>query len=79
MPRKIRRSESASSRSFRSSKKETILAPVRPNEGLEAAYRRKLDALIDEMHGSLVWWIRAAYRAKLPELAQDAPQGGGQQ
>lgn len=48
------------------------LAAVRPNEGLQAAYRKKLDRLIDAMQRSLVYWLRAAYRAKPPELAQDA-------
>ena len=53
------------------------LAAVRPNEGLQAAYRKKLDRLIDAMQRSLVYWLRAAYRAKPPEMAQDAPDGGG--
>lgn len=47
------------------------LAAVRPNQGIEAAYRRKLDRLIDQMQRSLVWWLTAAYRAKPPEMAQD--------
>ena len=49
------------------------LAPVRPNEGLEAAYRRKLDALVEDMHASLTYWLTAAYRSKPPEtaMAQD--------
>lgn len=49
------------------------LHPVLPNAGIEAAYRRRLDALIAEMHRSLLWWIRAAYRKNPPEMAQDAP------
>ncbi len=48
-----------------------ILAPVHPNVGIEAAYRRKLDRLIDEMHRSLSYWLLAAYRANPPEMAQD--------
>lgn len=53
------------------------LAPVRPNVGLELAYQKKLDALIEDMHRSLIYWLRAAYRANEPELAQDAPDAGG--
>ena len=48
------------------------LVPVRPNQGIEAAYRRRLLALVDLMQASLVYWLRAAYRANEPELAQDA-------
>lgn len=56
------------------------LAPVRPNVGIELAYRKKLLALVDQMNRSLLYWIRAAYRANEPEMAQDAPPpdaGGG--
>jgi SPP1 gp7 family putative phage head morphogenesis protein len=48
---------------------------VRPNAGVEIAYRRKLERLIDEMHRSVDYWLRAAYRANEPEvmaLASDA-------
>ena len=48
------------------------LVPVRPNRGVEARYRRQLDALVAAMQASLVYWLRAAYRANEPELAQDA-------
>lgn len=47
------------------------LAAVHPNAGLEALYRAKLDALVDELHNSLAYWIGATYKAKPPELAQD--------
>lgn len=53
-------------------KKPIKLAPVHPNAGLQVAYRKKLDALIDEMHTSLMFWLKASYRANEPELAQDA-------
>lgn len=53
-------------------KKPIVLAPVRPNVGLQIAYRKKLDALIDEMQNSLVYWLKASYRANEPEMAQDA-------
>lgn len=53
-------------------KKSITLAPVHPNAGLAVAYRKKLDALIDEMHASLLYWLKASYRSNEPELAQDA-------
>jgi SPP1 gp7 family putative phage head morphogenesis protein len=47
------------------------LSAVRPNAGIEAAYRKKLDALIAEMDNSVQYWLRAAYRANEPVMAQD--------
>lgn len=55
--------------------KAKTLPPVRPNAGIEAAYRRRLMRLVDEMQASLVYWLKAAYRAKPPEMAADAPDG----
>ena len=52
--------------------KPLTLPPIHPNQGLQAAYRRKLDKLIDEMHKSLTYWITAAYKANTPEIAMDA-------
>lgn len=48
-----------------------LARPVRPNAGLEAEYRRKLDRHIARMHRSLVYWLTAAYRANTPELVLD--------
>lgn len=53
-------------------KGEKALRPVRPNCGIEAAYRRKLYRLIDEMARSYAYWIKAAWRKNEPVLAQDA-------
>lgn len=47
------------------------LRPVHANQGIEAAYRKRLDRLIDEMQRSLVYWLTAAYRRNVPEIAQD--------
>jgi len=44
------------------------LAPVRPNAGIAAAYQRRVDTLLDEMHASLLWWLRAALRRREPEI-----------
>jgi SPP1 gp7 family putative phage head morphogenesis protein len=49
-----------------------VLSAVRPNEGLQARYRRQLARLVEEMHRSVLYWVTAAYRARPPELAQDA-------
>ncbi len=49
------------------------LAPIHPNAGVAAAYRRELDKAIDDMVASVIYWTRANYRAHPPEaLAQDA-------
>ena len=53
-------------------KHEKALRPVRPNLGIEIAYRAKIRALIDEMHKSFDYWIKAKYRANEPLIAQDA-------
>lgn len=54
----------------RAAKPVTIRA-VHPNQGVEVAYRKRLDALIEEMQTSLVHWLTAAYRANPPKMAQD--------
>lgn len=41
----------------------TILRPVRPNAGVEAWYRKRLDAEVAEMQASLVFFLKANYRA----------------
>jgi len=48
-----------------------VLKSVRPNLGVEVEYRRRLDRLIREMHDSILYWVRAAYRANEPRVAQD--------
>lgn len=51
---------------------------VPANRGIEAKYRKALQRLIAEMHGSVEYWLTAAYRkdpprmAALVEQAQDA-------
>lgn len=51
--------------------KPKVLPAIHPNEGLQAAYREKLERLVDDLHASLMWWVRSAYRANTPEMAQD--------
>lgn len=36
--------------------------PLRPNVGSGEAYRKRLDALIDEMNNSILYWITARWR-----------------
>jgi len=53
-------------------RKPVVLRRITPNAGLLAAYQKKLDALVAEMHASLLYWLKAAYRKNQPERAQDA-------
>lgn len=56
----------------RKDRTEKILPAVRPNAGIAASYQKKLETLIDELHASIMWWLRSAYRANPPKtLAQD--------
>lgn len=50
--------------------RQKTLSPVRPSIAIELAYRRRLDALLEEMHRSLVYWLTAHYRANEPEIAK---------
>lgn len=54
-------------------RKQVTLRPVHPNAGIEAGYRRALQALITEMSRSYLWFVRAQYRRNPPKLAQDSP------
>ena len=47
------------------------LPPVRANAGTEAKYRKRLQDLIREMNDSVLYWLRAAYKANEPAIAQD--------
>ena len=51
---------------------EKVLRPVRPSAAIESAYKRRIEALVDEMARSYYRWLRAAYRANPPEMAADA-------
>lgn len=46
-----------------------VLRPVRPNAGVEAAYRKRLYAIIEQMATSVTYWLTAAYRAHRPVMA----------
>lgn len=49
-----------------------VLRPVRTNAGIEAAYRKRLERIVENLHRSTLWWIRAEYRKRPPAIAQDA-------
>lgn len=46
------------------------LAPVRASAGLKVAYEERLADLISEMNRSVRYWVRAAYRARRPEITR---------
>lgn len=48
-----------------------MLREVRPNAGVEAAYRARLVGMIEAMHRSIVYWVEAQYKANPPALAMD--------
>lgn len=47
------------------------LRPIRPNKGIEMAYRKKLMKLIDEMQNSVKYWIEAEYKRQEPVIMAD--------
>jgi uncharacterized protein with gpF-like domain len=47
------------------------LKPLHPNQGVQALYRKRLEAEILKMHRSVLYWLRAQYRATPPRLAMD--------
>jgi len=57
-------------------KKAIKLSAIQPNAGIEAAYRKKLQSLIEEMSRSVIYWTRAAWR-KAPPLASIAQDREG--
>jgi uncharacterized protein with gpF-like domain len=50
---------------------EKLLRPIRPNVGIEVAYRQRLHRLIEAMSNSVIYWLKASYRANEPRIAQD--------
>ena len=50
----------------------TPLGAVRSSAALEARYRARLERAIDDMNASLVYWLRARYRATGAAMALDA-------
>ena len=54
-------------------KRRETLPAIHPNPGVAAAYRRKIDLLLGEMHNSVHYWVGVAYRQNEPNttLAMD--------
>lgn len=50
---------------------EKVLRPVRSNLGISAAYRKRIESLVDEMARSYEHWIELRYRQNPPVMAQD--------
>ena len=58
-------------------RKARVGRPIRPNAGIERAYRARLMALIDDMYASLHWWLLAEYKRQLPRIREyDRAQDG---
>lgn len=47
------------------------LPAVRPSAAVRAAYQKRLEREVSEMHRSLIFWLRAEYRKQAPRLAAD--------
>lgn len=52
--------------------KAKVVRAVHANRGIEAKYRKQLAGMIAEMHGSVSYWLTAAYRKEPPAMAMDA-------
>lgn len=52
-------------------KKIQTLRAIRPNKGIEMAYRKKLMKLVDEMQHSVKYWIEAEYKKQEPVIIAD--------
>jgi uncharacterized protein with gpF-like domain len=57
--------------------KELLLRPVRPNIGIEVEYKRRLHNLIDQMHKSVLYWLKATYRRAPPKMVITAQRERG--
>ena len=54
-------------------KKAKALRGVRPNAGLEVAFRKRLLRLIDKMHASVMYWLTISYKASPPLATDELP------
>lgn len=53
-------------------RKRVTVRAVHANRGVEARYRKRLRAMLDEIEASVIYWMQAAYRKAPPRLALDA-------
>ena len=49
-----------------------ILRAIKPNAGIRVKYRRRLEAMIDDMNRSVTYWIEAAYHHEEERIVGDA-------
>lgn len=49
-----------------------ILRAVKPNAGIRAAYRRRLEKELDAMRDSITYWLKSAYGKEESRIARDA-------
>lgn len=52
-----------------------VLRAVRPNLGVQRAYERRLERLVEEMRRSVTWWLVAAWRRNAGRITTDALPG----
>lgn len=52
-----------------------VIRAVKPNAGIQAAYRREMEKLIDDVNRSVLYWVRAGYRKQEPSIAMDSAAG----
>lgn len=50
--------------------KPKIASAVHTNRGIEMKYRKALQKMVAEMHGSVEYWLKAAYRKHPPRMAK---------
>jgi len=50
--------------------KDKVISSVQPNAAVKEKYQGKMERLVEEMQRSLVWHLRAGYRANEPAVAQ---------
>ncbi|MDN7913690.1 phage head morphogenesis protein [Burkholderia cepacia] len=48
------------------------MRPARPSAAVRITYQRALERLVDDMHRSTLYWLRATYRDRAAEIAVDA-------
>lgn len=68
MPRLATRRRRVKMHATRGKDKAPRLKPVTPSYAVEVAYRKKLSKLVDDMHTSTVYWLKACYRANEPAI-----------
>lgn len=52
--------------------KTVLLKPIRPSAAIAQQYESALQKQVEAMHKSVIYWIKAQYRANSPEFASDA-------